>query len=47
VERITGTETITVRGDKIASLQLVPNASDPQTARFLDWARAQATPPPR
>src|SRR6266404_3642612 len=34
VDRIVGTDTIEVRGDKIASLRFAPDLNDPQTAKF-------------
>lgn len=45
VERIIGTDTIEVRGDKIASLRFSPDPNDPQTAKFREWARTQTQPP--
>ena len=45
VDRIVGTDTIEVRGDKIASLRWAPDMNDPQTAKFREWARTQGQPP--
>ncbi len=45
VERIIGTDTIEVRGDKIASLRFAPDLNDPQTAKFREWTRIQSQPP--
>ena len=45
VDRIVGTDTIEVRGDKIAALRFMPDMTDPQTARFREWVRTQGQPP--
>jgi hypothetical protein len=45
VERIIGTDTIEVRGDKIASLRFAPDLNDPQTTKFREWTRTQTQPP--
>ena len=45
VERIIGTDTIEVRGDKITSLRFAPDLNDPQTAKFREWTRMQTQPP--
>jgi ketosteroid isomerase-like protein len=45
VERIIGTDTIEVRGEKIASLRFAPDLNDPQTAKFREWTRTQTQPP--
>ena len=42
VERIIGRTIIEFKGDKISSVYTgIPERSDPQTARFLEWRRAQ------
>jgi hypothetical protein len=45
VDRIIGTDTIEVRGDKISSLRFAPDLNDLQTAKFREWTRT--TQPPR
>ena len=45
VDRIVGTDTIEVRGDKIAALRFMADVSDPQTAKFREWVRTQSQPP--
>jgi ketosteroid isomerase-like protein len=46
VERIIGWAIYEMKGDKISSVHLgIPERTDPQTARFLEWQRAQ--PPAR
>jgi len=45
VDRIVGTDTIEVRGDKIASLRFAPDLNDPETAKFREWTRTQNQPP--
>jgi hypothetical protein len=46
VERTIGWAIIEVKGDKISSFHVgIPERTDPQTARFLEWQRAQ--PPAR
>lgn len=45
VDRIVGTDTIEVRGDKIAALRFMPDMTDPQTAKFREWVRTQSQPP--
>jgi len=45
VERIIGTDTIEVRGDKIASLRFAPDLNDAQTAKFREWTRTQTQSP--
>src|SRR5215470_6878 len=46
VERIIGWWIVETQGEKIAYLRAgVPDRSDPQTARFVEWQRAQ--PPAR
>jgi len=45
VDRIVGTDTIEVRGDKIASLRFAADGNDPQTAKFREWVRTQSQPP--
>ena len=46
VERTIGWTIIEVKGDKIAYTRTaIPDRSDPQTARFDEWQRAQ--PPAR
>jgi hypothetical protein len=46
VERIIGWSIIEVKGEKIAYVRGgIPDRSDPQTARFLEWVRTQ--PPGR
>src|SRR5438132_8745196 len=45
VDRIVGTDTIEVSGDKIASLRFTPDMNDPQTAKFREWARTNGQPP--
>jgi hypothetical protein len=44
VDRIIGTDTIEVRGDKIAYLRFAPDLSDPQTVKFRDWTRTRSEP---
>src|SRR5713101_3962909 len=45
VDRIVGTDTIEVRGDKITSLRFAPDLNDSQTAKFREWTRTQSQPP--
>jgi hypothetical protein len=45
VDRIVGTDTIEVRGDKIAALRFMADVTDPQTAKFREWVRTQSQPP--
>jgi hypothetical protein len=45
VERAMAWEIIEVKGDKIASSRLLLERTDPQTARLVEWQRAQ--PPTR
>jgi hypothetical protein len=41
VERIVGSDTIEVGGDKIATNRVVYDATDPQTAILIDWLETQ------
>jgi hypothetical protein len=44
VDRIVGTDTLEVRGDKIAALRFMADLNDPQTAKFREWTRTQSQP---
>jgi len=45
VDRIVGTDTIEVRGDKIASLRYTSDVNDPQTAKYREWVRTHLSRP--
>ena len=44
VDRIVGTDTIEVRGDKIAALRFMADLNDLETAKFREWTRTQSQP---